>query len=253
MSANASELDFLRDLLPRAWRLCGSLDDAAVMDKAAFDLVTQVDLRMEASIIRCIRHAFPGDKILSEETLSSTAVTGRTWTIDPIDGTSNMAGGLPLFGVQCALYDGEDIAASAIYLPRMDELFSAEKGQGAHLNGAPIAVRPQDAEHSLISFGDFPHARPEEAREQFALMNRLMPQVGRCRMFGSACIDFAFLAAGRTQGTILFTRNRWDLAPGLLLAKEAGAVICSPDGAYSPESRAVIACADEALYRLIYP
>lgn len=252
MSAYASELAFVRELLPEAYRLYGSPDHAEVMDKSAFDLVTQVDLRIEEYIIRRIRQTFPSDSILSEETLASTAVIGRTWTIDPIDGTSNMAGGLPLFGVQCALYDGEEIVVSAIYLPRLDELFTAEKGQGAYLHGARITVRPQDAEHSLISFGDFPHARPEEAEEEFALMQRLAPKVARCRMFGSACIDFAFLAAGRTQGTIIFTRNRWDLAPGLLLAKEAGALIRSPEGAYSPASRAVIACADESLWKLIH-
>lgn len=251
MTPYASELALIRDALPEVYRIHGSPDQNEVMDKSAFDLVTQVDLRIEKELIRRIRHAFPGDHILSEETLASTPVTGRTWTIDPIDGTSNMAGGLPLYGVQCALYDGEDIVVSAIYLPQLGELYTAARGQGAHCNGQRIAVRPQDAEHSLISFGDFPHARPEEAQEEFALMQRLMPRIARCRMFGSACIDFAFLAAGRTQGTILFTRNRWDLAPGLLMAQEAGAVIRSPEGAYTPESRAVIACADEALWQMI--
>jgi len=251
MSAYASELALIREMLPEAYRLFGSPDHAAVMDKSAFDLVTEVDLRIEQYLISRIRAAFPGDAILSEETLSTTAVTGRTWTIDPIDGTSNMAGGLPLFGVQCALYDGEEIAAAGIYLPRLSELFCAEKGQGAFLNGERLSVRSQDAEHSLVSFGDFPHARPEEAREEFALMQRLAPRIARIRMFGSACIDFAFLAAGRTQGTVIFTRNRWDLAPGLLMAQEAGAVIRSPEGRYTPEARAVIACADERLWQLI--
>lgn len=251
MSAYASELALVREMLPEAYRLHGFPDHAAVMDKSAFDLVTEVDLRIEQYLISRIRAAFPDDHILSEETLSSTAVTGRTWTIDPIDGTSNMAASLPLFGVQCAMYDGEDVVVSAVYLPRLDELFWAEKEQGAYLNGTRLAVQPRDAEHSLISMGDYPHARPEEAREQLSLVQKLMFQVGRIRMFGSACIDLSFLAAGRTQGTILFTRNRWDLAPGLLLALEAGAVVHSLEGEYTPDSRALVACADEELFRLI--
>ena len=226
-------------------------EDAPIKDKGKFDVVTSNDYKIEEYIIGAIQKEFPMDKVLGEETSSSTDVTGRTWTIDPIDGTYNMSRNSPLFGIQCALYINEDIVFSIIYLPKFDELFYAEKGGGAYLNGRKISVAQNNLEHAVISFGDFPHTRPDDFNDEHNLMKKLSSKVAKIRMLGSACFDFAYLASGRTDGTIIFTRNKWDIAPGILIASEAGAIVRSLSGDYSFDSRAVVATSTMKLYNCI--
>lgn len=224
---------------------------AATEDKGKFDVVTANDYGIEEYIINVIKAEFPEDRVLSEETNSNTVVMDRTWTIDPIDGTYNMSRNSPLFGIQCALYIDEIIVFSIIYLPIFDELFYAEKDGGAYLNGKRISVVQSDLEHAVISFGDFPHKRPDDFNDEHKLMRALSSKVAKIRMFGSACFDFVYLASGRTDGTIIFTKNKWDIAPGILIASEAGAVIRSLSGEYSFDSRVVIATSTVDLYDCI--
>ncbi len=219
-----------------------------VRDKGRFDLVTDADENIEAFLIRRIRQEFPEDRILSEETGSHTKIEGRTWTVDPIDGTVNMAKGLPLFGIQCALFDESECVMSAIWLPVFDECYTAVKGEGAYCNGQPLEVRSSEAERTVVSFGDFSHQRPDDFADEHRMLRSLSPHVAKIRMFGSAAVDFAAVAGGAVNATVLFTRNQWDLAPGILLAREAGAVITDLEGGeYTTKSRGVIAAADRAL------
>lgn len=245
-----AELSIIVKAMREAYLAHGSF--SRVNDKAPFDQVTDADVAIEAFLLQRIREHFPKDAILSEETLSLTGIQGRTWTVDPIDGTANFAKGFPLFGIQCALFEGGIPVMSAIWLPAFDECYTAVRGEGAYCNGERLTVLPCDPQRALVSFGDYPHSRPEDFADQHRMVYRLSSQVGRIRMFGSAAVDFASLASGAINATVLFTKNQWDLAPGILLASEAGAVITDPQGLpYTLESRGVIAAADKATANLI--
>lgn len=245
------ELEIIEYAVKTAYSEFFSYDNLISKDKGKFDVVTNNDYRIEEYLIRTIESNFPGDKILSEETNATTKIQGRTWTIDPIDGTYNMTRRSPLFGIQCALYIDDEIVFSVVYLPMLKEFYHAEKDCGAFLNGKRIAVVQNDLEHSAVSFGDFPHRRIEDFQDEHRIMDKLSSSIAKIRMFGSACIDFVYLASGRTDGTIIFTKNKWDIAPGILIASEAGAIIRSLDGDYSESSRVVIATATNDLYGCI--
>ena len=114
------ELKFLAEVMKKAYQSCAGID-YRVTQKTQFDLVTDIDLAMERYISEQIRISFPEDKILGEEFTSNTALSGRVWTIDPVDGTCNMAGGLKLYGVQCSLIIDAEPVVSTVYLPHFDE------------------------------------------------------------------------------------------------------------------------------------
>jgi myo-inositol-1(or 4)-monophosphatase len=134
---NDPKLLFIIDTIKSAYANYGTYDKSTLTDKAMFDLVTSTDFNIENYIISKIKAQYPQDKILSEETNSQTAVAqGQcTWTIDPIDGTYNMANGIKLYGIQCAMYIDGVLNLAALYLPHFDELYYAKAGEGAYLNG----------------------------------------------------------------------------------------------------------------------
>ena len=245
------ELDFLKDVLVRAYdRFCS--DEVLVSDKAAFDVVTNVDKGIELFFAEEVKKEFPDDLLLGEEFTSEQEVQGRTWILDPIDGTYNFSIGSRLFGLQAALMEEGEVLCSVIYLPKFGEIYEASVGEGAFCNGVRLNVSERVAEKSIVSFGDLPHARPNDAMEQGRMMQRAYTAIARLRMYGAACLDFANLASGKTEGVVLFTRNKWDLAPGLLLAKEAGATLLDPDGKpYSFEARGIFACNRKELYHAL--
>lgn len=245
------ELEIMESAVRKAYAEVFSADRSSSKDKGKFDVVTENDFRIEKYLIKTIEDNFSGDLILSEEYNSETAVKGRTWTVDPIDGTYNMTRNAPLFGIQCALYENDEIVFAIGYLPVFDEMYHAQKGCGAYLNGKKITVNKFDVEHSVVSFGDISHRRTDDAADQLKIMNGLSQYVAKYRMFGTACFDFVYLASGRIDGTVIFTKNKWDIAPGMLIAKEAGALVRSLDGDYNNDSRAVIATATPELYELI--
>lgn len=220
-------------------------------DKAKFDIVTVNDINIEKRIIDTINTNFPNDRIQSEESNPNTQLMDRTWVIDPIDGTFNMARNIPLFAIQCALYLNNEIVFSIIYLPKYDELYHAEIGQGAFLNDKPIKVAHNSLEHAIVSFGDFSHTRKDDFEDQHKIYKSLSAKIAKVRMYGSAAIDFSFVASGKTDGTVIFTKNKWDIAPGILISKEAGASIYSLDDPYTNDSRVVIATSSKELYECI--
>ncbi len=225
------ELQFIKSCIQEAYAKC--FDNAyTVSQKTQFDLVTDVDLKTEQYISQKIRAAFPGDLILGEEYSSETSVSGRVWSIDPIDGTCNMANGIKLYGVQCALIVNAEPVVSAVYLPHFDELIYAVKGQGCYCNGERVFVSKETAlNNAIVSFGDYPHKNTSTVADlQHAAIKKLYPVIAKIRMFGAACLDFSLVAQGRTQGTVVITKNVWDVAPGVLLCREAGAIVTNLKG-----------------------
>ncbi|TNE64379.1 MAG: inositol monophosphatase [Alphaproteobacteria bacterium] len=204
-----------------------------VRRKGPADPVSQADERAEQTLRRHLLAYEPGYGFLGEEGGHSAGrdPDGHLWIVDPLDGTANFLCGTPLFGVNVALARHGEVVAGVIYLPALNEMYSACKGGGAFLNGKPIRVstRAKLAETQLACGIPFA-GKPDHdlyARE----MAVLTPQVGGIRRTGAASVDLAFVAAGRWDAYWERCTSAWDMAPGVILASEAGGRFCDPSGA----------------------
>lgn len=198
--------------------------------KGAIDLITQYDLESEKLLVEAIQEAFPEDTILAEEEGESGDGEAR-WLIDPLDGTTNFAHGLPIFTVSIAWGIGPRLLIGAVYDPMRDELFHAMRGGGAWLNGRQLKVSEEaNLADSLLVTG-FPYdIRTNPANNldhyvTFALRTRGV------RRLGAASLDMAYVAAGRFDGYWEMRLWPWDWAAGMLLVEEAGGRISRTDGA----------------------
>ena len=208
--------------------------------KGDINLVTEADLASEALIIDRIKSHHPKHEILAEEAGNAVVIDGETewkWIIDPLDGTTNYAHGYPCFAVTIGLERRGEIVVGVTYDPTRNELFAAEKGQGATLNGKPIRVsKTERLGESLICTG-FPY--DFKRKEDFARhLTAFLMQSRGVRRDGSAAIDMAYVACGRFDGFWEEGLNPWDLAAGKLLIEEAGGWVTDYDGGpfsiYSP-------------------
>lgn len=196
------------------------------------NLVSEIDKASEAKIISIIKRHYPNHSILAEESGGSGSSDYR-WVIDPLDGTTNFLHGLPLFCVTIGLeYKGE-IIAGVVYDPNLDEMFTAEKGSGAYLNGKRMRVsKSAELINSLLVTG-FPYdiaGNPDHAVEHF--VNFLMRGQG-IRRLGSAALDLSYVAAGRFDGFWEVNLNPWDMAAGILFVREAGGMVTDFGGKQS--------------------
>lgn len=187
------------------------------------NLVTEVDHKSEEIIIEALQKDFPDFDILAEESGStSTKNSEFMWVIDPLDGTTNFAHGLPIFSVSIGLIKGNEVIAGVVYDPTRDQIFSAEKEKGAFLNGKKLSVsKTKDIKKALLVTG-FPYnveENPDKCFERFVMMTKSSRAV---RRLGSAALDFAYVAAGIFDGFWEVKLNPWDIAAGLLLVREAG-------------------------------
>lgn len=204
----------------------------SVTKKGDINLVTEADLASEALIVERIKSHFPRHAILAEEA-GNAVVTGEDgghkWIIDPLDGTTNYAHGYPCFCVTIALEHEGEVVLGVTYDPTRDELFTAEKGRGATLNGKPIRVSRTDELGNALLVTGFPY--DIKHREKFArhLTEFLLTSRG-VRRDGSAAIDLAYVACGRFDGFWEEGLNPWDVAAGKLLIEEAGGTVSYYDG-----------------------
>ncbi len=245
------ELDFIKKLLPEAYQACFFSVEHTKTTKNAFDIVTPVDVTTEKYIIDALNNEFPTDNILSEETHHDEVVKDRTWTLDPIDGTVNMANGSPLFGMQISMFMGGEPVVCAIYLPALKELYWASKGEGAYCNGVRLSVHHVDPVDAAFNFGDYVFDNEEWFTKESQVVRYLSSRIKRIRFFGAASMDFAFTASNRACGYMIFTDNYWDIAPGILLCREAGSHIYSLDGKFHFGDKCVIATNSDEVYELI--
>lgn len=188
------------------------------------DLVSDADRDSEALIRDMLASERPEDGLLAEEGTSASGESGRRWVFDPLDGTVSYLYGYPHWCVSVALEDTQGTAAGVVYDPNRDELFAAERGAGATLDGNAISVRenPPLAE-ALVATG-FAYDTARRA-EQAEVARRLLPAVRDIRRAGSAALDLAWLAAGRLDGYYERGLNAWDWAAGSLLVREAGGTV----------------------------
>jgi myo-inositol-1(or 4)-monophosphatase len=189
--------------------------------KGEHDLVTAADRASEKLVIQRLRQRFPEHGIFAEEGGRAALEAPLRWYIDPLDGTTNFAHGYPMWNVTLALAKNEEVIAGVVYDPLNRELFAAERGAGARLNGAPIHVsKAPILNESLVSTG-FPSRRRHQ-NVNIHFYYQLAMLTHGVRRSGSAAIDLAYTACGRIEAFWEFGLNSWDMAAGTLLVEEAG-------------------------------
>ena len=199
--------------------------------KGAIDLVTEVDLEVERMFRDLIAERFPDHQILAEEFGGSKNVPeGPCWVFDPIDGTSNYAHGLPIFCASLALEIDGVPELAAVYDPNRKELFTAERGGGAFLNGTPLRVSPARQLVDAMLVTGFPYDVHTRVDEIVGLFAAFVGQARAVRRLGSAAIDLCYIAAGRMDGFWETDLHPWDIAGGALIVAEAGGLVTRTDG-----------------------
>jgi myo-inositol-1(or 4)-monophosphatase len=195
-----------------------------VHKKAMRDDLLDVDLEAEKIIINILRTHFPGYDILSEETEVENSGSNYRWIIDPLDGSTNFQHGNPSFGISISLLINDVTTVGVIYLPRLNEMFTAILGQGACLNDHRIHVSPTaNLNDAIIHVGDFAKdGNTGDNKKQIHDMAHLADAVGRVRMIGTAAADLAYVACGRADALVVHNALPWDIEVGRLLMIEAG-------------------------------
>lgn len=223
----------LQDLALKAGKIlrAGRSQHLQIDHKGVIDLVTEVDRQSEAFLIGEIRRQFPQDGIVAEESGNHAGNACCCWYIDPLDGTVNYAHGVPAYCVSLAYAEQDVIQLGVVYDPVHDELFSAQNGRGATMNGVPLHVaESRELDQSLLVTG-FPYdirTNPRNNLEQYGLF--ALRSLG-VRRLGSAALDLCYVAAGRFDGYWELSLQPWDLAAGALIAREAGATVTTISGA----------------------
>ena len=198
--------------------------------KGVIDLVTEVDHQSEKFLLGEIQKDFPGHHIFSEETGIIQGNDEDVWYVDPLDGTVNYAHHIPIFCVSIGYAAHGTVKLGAVYDPMRDEMFLAERGKGAFLNGRPLRVSSvTELQRSLLVTG-FPYNAWDTPQDNFANFVKFGKLSQGVRRLGSAAIDLCYVAAGRFEGFWEMALNPWDVAAGGLIAEEAGARVTNVNG-----------------------
>ncbi|MBK6732835.1 MAG: inositol monophosphatase [bacterium] len=208
--------------------------------KGATEFVTDVDRRVEELLLEGLAHDFPEDAVVAEESgLRTGSPGGRTWYVDPLDGTTNYAHGYPIFAVSAGCVGPDGLELGAVFLPYLDELYLAHRGGGAilerprHGGSLPLETRrPVALEQALLATG-FPYVRDQAVDRTLAAVGAFLkaPCHG-IRRGGSAAADLVHVAAGKLDGYFELRLRPWDTAGGTLIAREAGAIVTDLSGAH---------------------
>jgi myo-inositol-1(or 4)-monophosphatase len=213
--------------------------------KGVIDLVTEVDRASEDFLLGEINKRWPGSYIMAEESGVTRGDNVSSWYVDPLDGTVNYAHRVPIFSVSIAYaYDGV-MRLGVVYDPMRDEMFAAERGKGAWLNGNPIhASDATELQKSLLVTG-FPYDAWNTKQNNFDNFVRFAKLTQGVRRLGSAALDASYVAAGRFDGFWELSLKPWDIAAGGLIAREAGATVTNIQGGedYLSPPQSVIASA----------
>jgi myo-inositol-1(or 4)-monophosphatase len=202
-----------------------------IQQKGVIDLVTEFDKRSEEVTISSMEKEFPEHAILAEESGRNRTISEFQWVIDPLDGTTNFAHGIPIFSVSIGLLKNNAPILGVVYDPFRHEMFSAELGSGAFLNQRRIYVSSQtDLGQAVISTG-FPYDLRTNPRNNLAQFTQFQLRTQAVRHLGSAALDCAWTAMGRLDGYWEFGVKPWDVGAGALLVREAGGRVTSVDEA----------------------
>jgi len=224
-------LDYVQQIALDAGDILTSIsgEEMDIQHKTRTDLVTRADHEAEAYLIDAIRQGFPDHAINAEEAGELQGNTEHQWYIDPLDGTLNYAHGIPFYSVSVAYATQGDMLLGVVYDPVREELFSAEYGKGAMLNGAPIHVSGYtDLIDCMLSTG-FPPDMGDQLSDDMAYFREFRKRSQSIRRMGSAALDLAYVACGRFDGYWKTDLYPWDAAAGALIAQEAGAIVTDLD------------------------
>lgn len=198
---------------------------ATVEFKGEIDLVTEGDRAAERIIVQMIRERFPEHSIIAEESGEHEGEGPARWIVDPLDGTTNYAHGLPIFAVSIALAVGGEVQVGVVYNPATKEKFEARRGRGATQNGRPLRVSStEDLNRSLLVTGFAYNVRRTDENNLDHFANFLGKAQG-LRRLGSAALDLCYVASGALDGYWETQLNPWDLAAGWLIVEEAGGFV----------------------------
>ena len=214
-------------------QLAGFGTGVRVDKKGAIDLVTEIDLKVESEFRAMIAERFPDHTVLGEEFASSgdrNSTSRFCWVFDPVDGTTNYAHGLPIFCSSLALEIDGELAVGAVYDPTRRELFTAERGHGAWLNGRPLTVSTADTLLDSLLVTGFHYGIQRDPEELVSLFREFIVRARAIRRLGSAALDLCYVAAGRFDGYWESKIQPWDVAAGALIVMEAGGVVSTVDG-----------------------
>jgi myo-inositol-1(or 4)-monophosphatase len=194
------------------------------------NLVTEVDKKSEVAIINVIREAYPDHYILSEEAGELSTDSNYKWIIDPIDGTVNFAHGIPICCISIGVEKDGVIMMGCVFNPFMNELFFAEKGKGAFLNGKPITVSKKAELESACLVTGFPYRWAKIDIDPIPVFERFIRKGLPVRRLGSAAIDLCWVACGRFDAFWEYNLNPWDIAAGYLIIEESGGTVTNFKG-----------------------
>ena len=229
----------------------GEVENLQVSVKGPGDFVTIADKKAEKTIFEELSKARPGyGFVLEEGGVVEGADKSHVWHVDPLDGTTNFLHGLPIFAVSIGLEREGQMVAGVVYNPANDDIFIAEKGQGAWYNNRRIRVAARrDMSEGLIATGIPPLGAAAIHPRFKAELSAIMTRAGGVRRLGSAALDLAFVAAGRFDGFWERGLKSWDMAAGLVLVREAGGYVTDASGGGDIFGTGSVCCGNEYIQR----
>ena len=232
----------------------GELEHLQVSRKGPADFVSKADMKAESVLRRELMKARPAYGLLMEESGAVVGTdTSNRWVIDPLDGTTNFLHGIPHFCISIALERDGDPFAGVIYSPVHDEMFVAEKGSGAYLNGRRLRVSARRRVDEAIFATGIPFKGLPDHDLFVRQLQAVMAISAGVRRFGSAALDLAYVAAGRYDGYWENGLNPWDVAAGIVLVREAGGFVSDLSGGNRMLTGDGILAANSELYGLLVP
>ena len=232
----------------------GEVQNLQVSLKGPSDYVSQADRKAEEIILGELSRARPTYGVLAEESGESKGTDGQhRWIVDPLDGTTNFLHGIPLFAVSIALERQGEIVAGVIYNPAMDELYTAERGNGAFLNDRRMRVAGRRNLSDCVIGTGVPHLGRGQHGSYLVQLRHVMGEVAGIRRMGAAALDLAYVAAGRLDGFWEEALSPWDLAAGIIMIREAGGFVTDIDGGSRIFDSQSVAAGNERIHKALMP
>ena len=229
----------------------GEVENLQVSIKGPGDFVTAADKKAEKTVFEELSRARPGYGFKMEESgLVDGSDKSHTWHIDPLDGTSNFLHGLPIFAVSIALEREGQLVAGVVYNPATDDMFVAEKGQGAYYNNRRMRVAARrNLSESMVACGIPPLARVRDHESFKRELGAAMSKIGNIRRLGAAALDLSMVACGRFDGYWERGINSWDVAAGVVLVREAGGFVTDFTGSTEILAKGEVCAGNEVIHR----
>jgi myo-inositol-1(or 4)-monophosphatase len=248
------DLAFTVELVLRAGEIIKAgwqQDWIEIEHKGQIDPVTEVDRRSEVLILRELKSAYPDFGILSEESPEQASRRDARWIVDPLDGTTNFIKQIPLIAVSIGLEISQELVLGVVHNPLTGELFCAQKGSGATLNGSPIHISSTSEVSKAVLASGFPYNAWDTPDDNTTAWSRLVKRAFSLRCDGSAALDLCQVACGRFDGYWERGLSPWDMAAGIVIAREAGARVTDLHGGNQMLARGEVLAASPAIAQQI--